>query len=108
MDVVSILKKRRSPFTGLKICLSGVRAGGYPRRYTHIRIDFVVYGSGAKPCDVERAIALSMTRYCSAVASLNADFAHTFRIVEDKRGMMKVTGSISSGLACHKYPPSNQ
>jgi len=84
MDVVSILKKRRSPFTGLKVRLSGERAGEHPRRYTHIRIEFVVHGSGVKPRDVERAIALSMTRYCSAVASLNAEVEHTYSIVEEQ------------------------
>lgn len=83
MDVVSILKKRRSPFTALKVTVSGERAPEHPRRYTRIRIDFVVSGRGVKPRDVERAIGLSMSRYCSAVASLNAEVTHTYRIVED-------------------------
>lgn len=82
MDVVSILKKRRSPFTGLQVSVSGVRASEHPRRYTRIRIEFVVYGQGVKPRDVERSIALSMTRYCSAVSSLNAECEHAYRIVE--------------------------
>jgi uncharacterized OsmC-like protein len=43
----------------------------------------VVSGRGVKPRDVERAIGLSMSRYCSAVASLNAEVTHTYRIVED-------------------------
>lgn len=85
MDVVSILKKRRSPFTGLQVSVSGERASEHPRRYTHIRIEFVVTGQGVKPRDVERAIALSMSRYCSAVASLNAAIEHTYRIVEGQR-----------------------
>ncbi len=85
MDVVSILKKRRSSFTALKVNVSGERAPEHPRRYTRIRIEFVVVGRGVKPRDVERAISLSMTRYCSAVASLTAEVEHTYRIVEDER-----------------------
>lgn len=84
IDVVSILKKRRSPFTGLQIKAAGERAKEHPRRYTHIKIDFEVFGRGIKPKDVQRAIELSMTKYCSAVASLDADIKHSFRIVEEE------------------------
>jgi putative redox protein len=83
IDVVSILKKRRTPFTGLQIKATGERAEEHPRRYTHIYIKFEVYGRGIKTKDVQRAIELSMTKYCSAIASINAEIKHSFRIVEE-------------------------
>ena len=83
IDVVSILKKRRALLKGLQIKATGERAEEHPRRYTHIDIDFEVYGRGIKAKDVQRAIELSMTKYCSAIASINAKIKHSFRIVEE-------------------------
>lgn len=82
MDVISILQKKRAQVTGLEINLSGERAEEHPRRYTSIHLEYVVYGKGIKPNDVERSIQLSEEKYCSARASLNASFSSSFRIVE--------------------------
>jgi len=81
IDVVSILKKRRSPFTGMLIKATGERAEGHPRRYTRLNIAFEVYGRGVNPKDVQKAIDLSLGKYCSAVASLNAEIDYSFHIV---------------------------
>ncbi|MEJ2039372.1 MAG: OsmC family protein, partial [Desulfosarcinaceae bacterium] len=72
MDVTSILKKKRSPFIGIQLNVSGERAEDHPKRYTAVTIEFVVTGHGVKPADVERAIELSATKYCGAIASINA------------------------------------
>lgn len=84
MDVVSILKKKRASITDLQVNISGDQAEHHPKRYTRINIEFVVHGKGVKPQDVERSIELSATTYCSAMASVNADIEHTYRIVEDE------------------------
>jgi putative redox protein len=84
MDVVSILKKKRADIRDLQVNISGDQAEEHPKRYTDINIEFVVHGKGVKPADVERSIELSVTKYCSAMASVNANVAHTFRIVEDE------------------------
>jgi putative redox protein len=84
MDVVSILKKKRASITDLQVNISGEQAAEHPKRYTHINIEFVVYGKGVKPQDVERSIELSLTKYCSATATVNANVEHTYRIVEDE------------------------
>lgn len=83
MDVVSILKKKRSPFKDLKINITGDRAEHHPKRYTDIHMEFVIYGAGVKPKDVERAIELSVTKYCSAIASINAEVKYSYRIVDE-------------------------
>jgi putative redox protein len=82
MDVVSILKKKKASFTDLNVNISGEQAEEHPKRYTDINIEFVVHGKGVRPQDVERSIELSVTKYCSAMASINAKISHTFRIVE--------------------------
>jgi putative redox protein len=81
MDVVSILQKKRVNFSGLQINITGERADDHPRRYTRIAIEFVVTGRDIKEKDVERAIELSLTKYCSASASVNAEIASSFRII---------------------------
>ena len=83
IDVVSIMKKKRVHLTHFQVFISGDRAEDHPKRYTKIHIEYVLYGKGIKPKAVEQAINLSETKYCSASASLNAEFSHTFRIAED-------------------------
>jgi putative redox protein len=82
MDVVTILQKRRVHLTGLEINVRGERAEEHPRRYTAIGIEYIVTGTGIKPRDVEIAIKLSEDKYCSAIASVNAELTHSYRIVE--------------------------
>ena len=80
MDVISILKKKRCPFTDVTANVKGERADDHPKRFTRIRIEYVVHGNGVKPKDVERAIELSATRYCGAIASLDTPVENTYRI----------------------------
>ncbi|MBN1639903.1 MAG: OsmC family protein [Anaerolineae bacterium] len=83
IDVAMILQKRRAPFSGLEVNIRGERAEEYPQRFTAIEIEYVVHGKDIKPKDVERAIQLSESKYCSATASLNAEVTHSHRIVEE-------------------------
>jgi len=80
MDVITILKKKRLKVTGFTIDISGERAEEYPKRYTDIHIEYVVYGTDLKPDGVKQAIDLSEKKYCGAMASLNARITHAFRI----------------------------
>jgi putative redox protein len=80
MDVITILKKKRLNVTGFEIYISGERAEEYPRRYTDIHIEYVVYGTEIKTEGIKQAIDLSEKKYCGAMASLNARINHTFRI----------------------------
>ena len=80
MDVITILKKKRLKVTGFTIDISGERAEEYPKRYTDIHFEYVVYGTDLKPDGVKQAIDLSEKKYCGAMASLNARITHAFRI----------------------------
>jgi putative redox protein len=64
MDAISILRKKRQEVSGLEVRVRAERAEEHPRVYTHIWLTFVVTGKGVDPAAVERAIELSMTKYC--------------------------------------------
>ena len=83
IDVIMIMGKKRVQVTDFQVNISGERAEEYPQRYTDVHIEFVLHGKGIKPKAVEQAIELSATKYCGAMASLNADFETTYRIVDE-------------------------
>src|SRR5512135_1431566 len=64
MDVISILRKKRQPVTGLEINVKGERSDDHPRIYTEVHIEYVVKGKEVGKEAVERAIALSLDKYC--------------------------------------------
>jgi putative redox protein len=82
MDVIWIMRKRRAEVTGFRVHVTGEQAEEHPKRYTRILIEYVLEGKGLSPKDVERAIMLSMTKYCSATASMAAPVETSYRIVE--------------------------
>ena len=72
MDVVHVLTKGRHGLEALSASFEGDRANEPPRRYTAIRIHFLV--TGDIPDDVvARAIQLSHDKYCSVSNSLRTD-----------------------------------
>jgi len=85
MDVISILQKKRQSLTGLQTKVIAERAEEHPKVYTKIHVEYVVTGKGVKPEAVERAIELSETKYCSAMAMLRqtAEITNSYRIVEE-------------------------
>jgi putative redox protein len=85
MDVISVLQKKRQPITGLEAKVSAERADEHPKVYTAIHVEYVVKGKDVKPEAVERAIELSETKYCTAMAMLRqtAEITTSYRIVEE-------------------------
>lgn len=83
-DVVTILKKARQPITDCVAELSAERADDIPKVFTKIHVHYVVTGKNLNPAQVERAIKLSMEKYCSASLMLGktAEITHDFEIVE--------------------------
>jgi len=86
-DVVPILKKKRVPVDELEVRLTAETREEHPQVFTDIHIEYVVYGNGINPQDVERAIELSTTKYCSATAMLRAsvNITHSYRIEPSKK-----------------------
>ncbi|HGG60859.1 MAG TPA: OsmC family protein [Gammaproteobacteria bacterium] len=83
-DVVHILKKARQPITDCEARLEAERAATEPKVFTRIHLHFIVTGKGLDEKRVERAIALSAEKYCSASIMLGktARITHDFEIVE--------------------------
>lgn len=70
VDVVSILTKARQRIDAFRIEAQGERPdGAHPAPYTAMHLDFSLDGDLAVD-RVERAIRLSMEKYCSAAATL--------------------------------------
>jgi putative redox protein len=82
MDVISILQKKRQPVERFEITIDGDQAEDFPKRYTAIRVMYTLFGKGIKPEAVEQAIDLSLSKYCSATASLSAGVEYTYEIKE--------------------------
>lgn len=81
-DVVNILKKKRVPLQGFEMYLTGEEADEHPKVFTDIHVEYVFFGDGVTPPDVERAIELSTTKYCSVSAMLapKVNISHSYRI----------------------------
>ncbi len=69
-DVVLILKRGRHDVRGCEVKLTAERALSDPKVFTRIHMQFIVTGRGLPPAVVERAVALSHEKYCSATAML--------------------------------------
>ena len=82
VDVILVMEKKRINVTDFQINIAGERAEEHPRRYTHIRVEYVLTGTGISERAVERAIQLSEEKYCSAIGSLNATIEHSYRIID--------------------------
>jgi putative redox protein len=83
-DVVLILQRGRHDVRGCQVKLTSERAPTDPKVFTRIHMHFVVTGRGLPPAAVERAIALSHERYCSASVMLGktADISTSFEVLD--------------------------
>ncbi len=70
MDVVSILTKQRLAVRRFAVHCEGDRATDHPRRLTAVRLVFELEGEGLLQEAVERAVQLSLERYCSVFGTL--------------------------------------
>ncbi|WP_299019284.1 MULTISPECIES: OsmC family protein [unclassified Tepidimonas] len=76
-DVVLILRRGRHDVRGCQVQLKAERAETDPKVFTAIHMHFVVHGKGVPATAVERAIALSHEKYCSASIMLGKTAAIT-------------------------------
>ena len=82
-DVVLILKRGRHDVRGCTVKLTTERADTDPKVFTKIHMQFTVTGKGIAPAAVERAIAMSHEKYCSASIMLakTAEITTSFDLV---------------------------
>jgi putative redox protein len=82
-DVVLILKRGRHDVRGCSVKLTSERAQVDPKIFTKIHMQFSVTGKGIPASAIERAIAMSHDKYCSAsimlgqMAAITTGFDYT-------------------------------
>ena len=83
-DVVLILKRGRHDVKGCSVQLTSERAETEPKVFTKIHMQFTVSGKNLPAAAVERAIAMSHDKNCSATIMLGktAEITTGFDIVE--------------------------
>ena len=83
-DVVLILKRGRHDVRGCSVKLTSERAPTDPKVFTKIHMHFSVSGKGLAASAVERAIAMSHDKYCSATIMLGktAEITTSFEVLE--------------------------
>ena len=88
VDVLLILKKMRVKVTDCQINLEAERAEEHPRVFTKVSLEYLFKGEDLKPKDLERAIQLSIDKYCSVAGMLSK----TARIQTSYRFFEKTSG----------------
>lgn len=88
-DVVDIVKKQRARLDRMIVTASGEQAPDPPWSYQRIHLHFSVAASGLRSDQLERAVDLSLNKYCSVRASLNPDIALTFDVALREPGQVE-------------------
>ena len=83
-DVVSILQKKREPFTAIEVSAEAEKAPDPPRVFTVIKLLYRVRGKVNRKA-VEDAVHLSEKKYCSVSAMLNKTATITYKIELDSQ-----------------------
>ena len=83
-DVVLILKRGRHAVQGCSVKLTAERASIEPKVFTKIHMHFTVTGKAIPAVAVERAVALSHEKYCSASIMLAkmAEITTSYEVLE--------------------------
>ena len=81
-DVVLILRRGRHDVRGCSVRLTAERAPSDPKVFTKIHMHFTVTGNALGDAAVERAIAMSHEKYCSATIMLGktAEITTSFEV----------------------------
>jgi putative redox protein len=69
VDIVSILRKKREPFTSVEVLAEAERAPEPPMVYTKIKLVYCIGGEVSAKA-VEHAVRLSEEKYCSVAGML--------------------------------------
>ena len=84
IDVMLILKRGREQVTDCVVEIEAERAESDPKIFTGIKLRYKITGRSLSRDKVERAVALSDEKYCSATAQLRAlaKISHEIEIIE--------------------------
>jgi len=85
-DVICILSKKKIKLDGFEINISADVADEHPQVFTKMHLEYVFYGNNLPVKDIERAIDLSLTKYCSVTAMLQKamPIEHSYKIIDSE------------------------
>jgi putative redox protein len=86
IDVIEILAKRRTPIDSLDIEVVGERAPCIPSSVSKATLTYHITSATADREHAERAIELSITKYCSVRDSLDPNMPVEWRLVLNGEG----------------------
>jgi putative redox protein len=84
MDVISILRKKKQDVTNFEINVNGETPDKHPRYFSDIHIEYVVTGRNISEEAVQRAIELSLGKYCMVGITIGkaAKITHSYKIIQ--------------------------
>lgn len=85
VDVVTILRKQRTPVRELNVRVESIRVESTPRRLASAALHFAISAPGATIEKATRAVELSITKYCSVRSSLIADASVSWTVTLQDR-----------------------
>jgi putative redox protein len=82
-DVVEILRKQRQDVTAIECHVDGEQQADAPWTFRRVVLAFTVRGRDLDRAGVERAVALSVEKYCSVLSTIGhaATIDHTTQVV---------------------------
>jgi len=82
IDIVMILEKMRQPLEDIQVEVTGTRRDEIPKTFTDINLHYTLKGD-LKKDKVEKAIEMSMEKYCSVSLMLAkaANISSSFEII---------------------------
>lgn len=81
MDVAAVLKKMKEEVEELTIEVEGDVTEEHPKRFEGMKVIYRVKGKGINRKNVEKAVNLSITRYCGVSANYAEAFPITHEII---------------------------
>lgn len=67
LDVDSLLKKMRAEPADFNIIVTGELTEEHPRFYNKVKVDFHFYGTNLKEDKINKAVGLSVEKYCGVL-----------------------------------------
>lgn len=82
VDIVQILKKKRKTVWDLEIKSEGTRRDEIPKKFTHIKLHFILYSPDTKEEEFEKVVRMGVEKYCSVSASIDPsiEITHTVEV----------------------------
>lgn len=78
IDVINILKKQKQQVESVNVRVQGDRSEGeVPSPFRKVHLEFILSGA-IDPIKLDKAISLSVEKYCSVLATLNKEILITY------------------------------